>query len=711
MATGDVVMDSTTPRIDPETDSALEREPATFPMSAAELTEPEPEPDGVVGSMPVEPAGPVDGDAAGEPEASVAEERSDDQVAPDTAELAEALPQDPSAGSASELAEPEPSPKASVVPIDHAEIEQVEIAENAEIAEPAASGEVGEISAAIEVVALADPVATEPDAIPDSVATEPDAPLTQDVETATSVEAPVEPPSSQDFEAPSNEPVLADGAVPGAEWATIDDEGNVRQRDGDLYTGRVIGRITGHNPALALAFYARQFDQFAGEAQALEDEARAAGNPAAYFGRIRRTLEQIPTVDGIGDFDGLIRRLHALEGDLRTELDRRRAAKERLAARAEELAVSTDWKATGDELRAMFEEWKGVGTVGRDHEQALWERFNTARQAFYTHREIYFAERERERQANLAKKEDLCERAEALQDSTEWKATGDALKGLQTEWKATGTAGREQDQALWSRFRGAMDVFFESRAARFESNKQAKRDLCAAAEALQDSTEWSAASATLKGLQEQWKQVGFAGGEEDDALWARFRRALDAFYARRSEVFAERDRAYGDNLRQKEALIAEAEELLAAGDLRNGTQRVKALQEQWKAIGPVPRERAEPTWQRFRAACDAIFNGAREERERRQNLWRSNLKESLERQRAFAKELMEAIARDDELLDRWKGQLETLRPGGREPEIRQDLETKITAAEARIQQKQRRFEEILTSIAELEGRLALETAR
>ena len=125
----------------------------------------------------------------------------------------------------------------------------------------------------------------------------------------------------------------------------------------------------------------------------------------------------------------------------------------------------------------------------------------------------------------------------------------------------------------------------------------------------------------------------------------------------------------------------------------------------------MPRERAEPTWQRFRAACDAIFNDAREERERRQTLWRSNLKESLERQRAFAKELMEAIARDDELLDRWKAQSESLRPGGREPEIRADLEAKIAAAEARIQQKQRRFEEILTSIAELEGRLALEASR
>jgi hypothetical protein len=492
-------------------------------------------------------------------------------------------------------------------------------------------------------------------------------------------------------------------APAGTAWGYIDDEGNVWQRDGELHRGRVVGRATGHNPALALAFFAREFERVDERARALAAEVAAASNKAPFLGRVRRLLEEAPKVEGVGDFDGLIRRLQALEGEIVGELVRRRESKERLAARAGALQDSTEWKATGDELRALFEEWKGVGTLGRDEEQALWERFNSARQAFYGRREAFFAERERERAEHLARKEDLCVRAEALQDSTDWKATGDALKALQAEWKSVGSAGREHDQALWARFRGAMDVFFANRAANFAENKRRKLALCEAAEALAESNDWSSTSATLKGLQEQWKLTGFAGGDEDDALWARFRRGLDAFYARRSEVYAERDRAYGENLRQKEALVNEAESLLVA-DVRTAIPRVKELQEAWKAIGPVPRERADEVWTRFRAACDGVFARAREERERRETAYRTNLKDSLDRQRAFARELMDAIARDDELLARWQEQLATLRPGGREPEIRRDLEAKIAGVEERIQGKQTRIEQLLAQIAEAEAR-------
>jgi hypothetical protein len=725
MATGDV-MDTKTPLLHPETDATPETAPDVPSEPATELAPSEFPADLVVAPIPLGVETALQPESAADAEPAVdAEPVSEPERASDPGPTVEAattiepaaVEQEPDVEPVSGVeieagVESAPSGDAESVPAEVPTAEQSPI--DVESFQPPAV-EADESGALVEEP----PRHTAADDVVEVVAVEE---LSPAVEEAVVVEQPVaaeaeaalveEPPvEAKSAEEPSVEPTLADGAVPGAEWATIDEDGNVRQKDGDLYTGRVVGRITGANPAVALAFYAREFDQFAERAKTLEAEARTASNPAAFFGRIQRLLEQIPTIDGIGDFDGLIRGLNRLEADLKRELDRRREVKERLAARAEELATSTDWKATGDELRAMFEEWKGVGTVGRDHEQTLWERFNTARQAFYAHREAHFAERDRERQANQARKEELCLRAEALQDSTDWKGTSDALKALQAEWKVVGTAGREQDQALWGRFRGAMDVFFQNRAGRFAANKQTKLDLCAAVEALQDSTDWTTTSATLKGLQEQWKQVGFAGGDEDDALWARFRRALDVFYNARSEVFAERDRVFADNLRQKEALVAEAEALLAAGDLRSGTARVKFLQEQWKTIGPVPRERAEPIWQRFRAACDGIFDGAREEREHRQTLWRSNLKESLERQRAFAKELMEAIGRDDELLERWQNQLDSLRPGGREPEIRKDLEDKIASANGRIQNKQTRFEEVLASIAELEARLTAEASR
>ena len=508
---------------------------------------------------------------------------------------------------------------------------------------------------------------------------------------------------------PPAAPQLQD--VPAFQWGYVDDEGNLWQRDGELHTGRVVGRITGANPAIAFGFYGQQFDQFVRRVDALATEIDEAANKAAFLPRVRRLQEQAPAVEGLGDFDGLIRRLQRIELGITGEMDARRAHKDRLAARAEALQDATDWKATGDELGALFEEWKTIGTLGRDEEQALWDRFNTARQAFYDRRKAHFAQRDRERGENQAKKEDLCVRAEALRDSTDWKATGNALKALQAEWKAVGSAGREQDQLLWTRFRGAMDVFFANRAARFDDNRRAKETLIAAAEAVAGSNDWAAAASTLKGLQEQWKQVGFAGGDQDDVLWSRFRRALDAFYNRRSETFAERDRAHADNLRLKEALVDEAESLLDSDDLRAAIQRVKAMQEEWKAIGPVPRERADEIWKRFRSACDGVFDRSREQWERRQTVARTNLKDSLERQRTVARELMESIARDDELLDRWQDQLANLKPGGREPEIRRDLETKIAGLKGRIEGKQTRIEELLASIAETGARLTADASR
>jgi hypothetical protein len=690
-----------------------------------------------------EPETPTEPDSAASAAVATA---PDEQVQPAPTPAADPGAELPVPNGVEAVAEVAPSPVAEAAPTDGIEAavdltpdEQGEAAETApavDAAPIAASGgetdaemasQLTEAAAATAVLPEA-PEAQEAPKAPEASAApaEADAGPAEPVELAEPVERvepiqpaePAPPESTERVElVPPAEPARAaptaeaETPVPGAAWGYVDAEGNVWQRGGELHQGRVVGRATGHNPALALAFFAREFERVDERARALAAEVAAASHKAPFLGRVRRLLEEAPKTEGIGDFDDLIRRLHALEADVVGELARRREAKERLAARAEALQDSTEWKAAGDELRALFEQWKSVGSLARDEEQALWERFNTARQAFYARRQAFFAERERERAENLAKKEDLGARAEALRDSTDWRATAEALKALQAEWKTVGSAGREQDQALWARFRGAMDVFFANRAAAFAENKRKKLALCEAAEALGESTDWSSTSATLKGLQEQWKQIGYAGGNEDDALWGRFRRALDAFYARRSEVYAERDRAYGENLRQKEALVNEAEALLVADDMRGATQRIKALQEEWRAIGPVPRERADEIWTRFRAACDGVFRRAREEWERRQTAARTGLKDSLDRQRAFARELMDSIARDDELLGRWREQLAGLRPGGREAEIRRDLEGKIASVEERVRGKQARIEQLLASIAEAEARLTAEASR
>ena len=114
---------------------------------------------------------------------------------------------------------------------------------------------------------------------------------------------------------------------------------------------------------------------------------------------------------------------------------------------------STQWKAAGDRLREILEEWRTITGLDRKTDDALWKRYSAARETFNRRRGSHFAELDRERAGARQAKEALCERAEELADSTDWGATGAAFRDLLTEWKAAGRAAKDVDDALWQRFK------------------------------------------------------------------------------------------------------------------------------------------------------------------------------------------------------------------------------------------------------------------
>jgi hypothetical protein len=215
------------------------------------------------------------------------------------------------------------------------------------------------------------------------------------------------------------------------------------------------------------------------------------------------------------------------------------------------------------------------------------------------------------------------------------------LKELQAQWKDAGPAPHEKSKELWDRFKKACDTVHEKTRAFFakldeerEANIKKKEELCAQAEALSGSTDWKATSEALKRLQEDWKAVGPVPRSKGDALWKRFRAACDAFFARRAEHDQELDAEREANLAKKTDLALRAEELSASTDWRATADEIKRLQEEWQTIGPVPRDKGDDIWKRFRAACDRFFEArkaayARQDEERLANLAR---KEDLCRQ-------------------------------------------------------------------------------
>ena len=313
-----------------------------------------------------------------------------------------------------------------------------------------------------------------------------------------------------------------------SKFGRVDDEGNVfLTRGGEE---RQIGSWQAGTPAEGLAHYGQRYDDLVTEVELIETRLRAHPEDADALRKSAEALKaSLDDAAVIGDIDAVEARLDkaidasdtAREKAKEQKAQRREQAiarKEALAAEAEDLAEnSTEWKAAGDRIRAILEEWRGIRGIDRATDDELWKRYSRARDSFNRRRGSHFAELDRNRAQARKTKEELVERAEALKDSTDWGHTARAYRDLMTEWKAAGRAPREVDDKLWERFRAAQDHFFEARNAvnaerdrEFEANAEAKDALIAEYDSLIDPAKGlGAAKAKLRELQDKWDEIGF----------------------------------------------------------------------------------------------------------------------------------------------------------------------------------------------------------
>lgn len=384
------------------------------------------------------------------------------------------------------------------------------------------------------------------------------------------------------------------------EFGRVDDDGTVWliSAAGE----RVIGSWQAGDREAAFAHFGRRFDDLATEVTLMEERlASGTADARKIKAHASELAETLPTAAVLGDIDALATRLRSIaehaEATVAADRSRREehraaqtARKEALAAEAEELgATSTQWKAAGDRLRAILDEWKTISGLDRKVDDALWKRYSAAREAFNRRRGAHFAELDRERSSIRQAKEQLCERAEELSDSTDWTATSAEFRKLLTEWKAAGRATREVDDALWRRFKAAQDVFFAARNAvtaekdaEFRANATAKEELLAEAEKL-DTSNHEAARAALRSIAEKWDAIGKVPRERSAELERRLRavekRVRDAGEAGwsdpQAQARAEQFQARAEQYQQQ------AQKAAAAGRTKEA-EEAQANAEQWR---------------------------------------------------------------------------------------------------------------------------------
>ncbi|MGY1762610.1 DUF349 domain-containing protein [Geodermatophilus sp. SYSU D00779] len=410
-------------------------------------------------------------------------------------------------------------------------------------------------------------------------------------------------PETPAAEAPAPEAAAAHPAVPQppadaaaasdpAQWGRVDDDGTVyvRTAEGE----RAVGSWQAGDPAAGLAHYARRYDDLATEVSLLEARLRAhTGNPGEIKAKAQALAESIPTAAAVGDLDGLAARARAMvetadsaAAESRAEKAAARAAqvarKEALAAEAEQIAAeSTSWKAAGDRLKAIVEEWKTIRGIDRKTDEALWSRFAAARDAFGRRRGAHFAALDAQRGEARAAKQELIAEAQRLSTSTEWGPTSAAMRNLMDRWKAVPRTGRDGDDDLWKQFRAAQDVFFTARAesdkarnAEQLANQQAKEEILAEAEKLDPSTDLRTAQNVLRKLQERYDAIGHvprgAMRQLEDRMQAVEQRIRGAVDSSRPRVAPENPMV--TSMRQA---VAKAEEQLAKAEAAGDARRIE----------------------------------------------------------------------------------------------------------------------------------------
>lgn len=387
------------------------------------------------------------------------------------------------------------------------------------------------------------------------------------------------------------EPVAAPASDP-SQWGRVDDEGTVyvRTAEGE----RAVGNWQAGDPAAGLAHYGRRYDDLATEVALLEARLKAhTGNPTEIKAKAQTLADTVPTAAAVGDLDGLAARARAMVeaadsavAEFRAEKAAARAAqiarKEALAAEAEQLAAeSTSWKAAGDRLKAIVEEWKTIRGIDRKTDEALWARFAAARDAFGRRRGAHFAALDAQRNEARAQKQELIAEAQRLSTSTDWGPTSAAMRSLMDRWKAVPRTGRDGDDDLWKQFRAAQDAFFAARAesdkernAEQLANQQKKEELLAEAEKLDPTTDLRGAQNALRKIQERYDAIGHVPrgamrGLEDRmrAVEQRVRGAVDAGRARTAPE--------NPMVTSMRAAVTKAEEQLVKAEASGDTRRIE----------------------------------------------------------------------------------------------------------------------------------------
>ena len=310
------------------------------------------------------------------------------------------------------------------------------------------------------------------------------------------------------------------------------------------------------------------------------------------------------------------------------------------------------------DFKALQAEWKEIKNVPAEKASELWRNYQLYVEQFYDLLKLNSEAREYDFKKNLELKTKLCEAAERLADETDVISAFHQLQKLHAEYREIGPVSKDLREDIWNRFKAASTVInkrhqqhFEGIRAKEEDNLARKTALCEKVEAIaaeenKSSSDWEKHTKEIIDVQTEWKTIGFAPQKMNVKIFERFRAACDDFFGRKAQYFKGLKDTFKENAEKKRALIEKAKALQDSTDWKSTSDKLIALQKEWKTIGMVPKKLGDQLWEEFLGACNKFFEarnaaGAGQRGEEHTNLEKK--RDVIEKLKAVAEETGENI--------------------------------------------------------------------
>lgn len=273
-----------------------------------------------------------------------------------------------------------------------------------------------------------------------------------------------------------------------------------------------------------------------------------------------------------------------------------------------------------NDFKALQQEWKNIKAVPADKSNELWHNYQLHVEQFYDMLNLNREAREYDFKKNLEAKTKLCEAAEKLADEPDVISAFHQLQDLHQQYREIGPVAKDLREQIWARFKAASTVInkkhqqhFDELRSKEEDNLRRKTELCERVEAVakeenKGTADWDKHTQQIIDIQKEWKTIGFAPQKMNVKIFERFRAACDDFFTRKGEFFKKMKAQFAENAEKKKALVEKAQALMDSTDWRSTSDKLIALQKEWKTIGMVPHKLGDKLWADFQQACNHFFD-------------------------------------------------------------------------------------------------------